>query len=167
VNPETDQLVYRYVSGKKLPEVVVLLLQYSNNFMANQLLLCCGARQYGPPATLTKGLRAVQQFLSQHLDIHDIKMVEGSGLSKSNRISAVTMSRVLAAFSPDQGLMRHEDNEYYKTGNLTDVSTRAGYMTSGSDRRYQYVIMFNSPEKDAGQLIPGVRRLIRSSEGCP
>lgn len=163
-DPETDLQVYRYLSEKTLSEIVTQLLLYSNNFTANQLLLCCGARQYGPPATLAKGLKAVDAFLNQCLDISDIKMVEGSGLSKDNHISAKTMSRVLDAFSSYQSLMRFHDGEYYKTGNLTDVSTRAGYMTTDSGRRYQYVIMFNSPEKDAGQLIPLVKQLIQQAD---
>ena len=162
--PETDRLVYRYVSQKSLSEIVTQLLLYSNNFTANQLLLCCGARQYGPPATLAKGLKAVNAFLEQNLEIHDIEMVEGSGLSKDNLLSAKTMSLILDAFSPYQNLMRYQDGEFYKTGNLTDVSSRAGYITADSGRCYQYVIMLNSPGKDAGRLIPLVKRLIRQAD---
>ena len=161
---ESDRPVYRYLSEKTLPEVVTQLLLYSNNFTANQLLLCCGARQYGAPATLTKGLQAVEDFLNRRLDIHDVKMVEGSGLSKENRVSAKTMSRILDAFLPYQSLMRNQDGEFYKTGNLTDVSTRAGYIIADSGRRYQYIIMLNSPDKDAGRLIPFVNQLIQQAD---
>lgn len=162
VNAKTDQLVFRHTSRSVLTEVVARLMQYSNNFTANQLLLCCGAEKYGPPATLAKGLRAVNAYLHQSPGIHDIQMVEGSGLSRGNRVSARTMSMILDAFTPYQTLMRRQGDTFYKTGNLSDVSTRAGYITVDSGRRYQYVVMLNSPDNDAGRFMPPVRHLIRS-----
>ena len=165
VDPATDRLVYTYVSRHDLAAVVTLLLRFSNNFTANQLLLCCGAKKFGPPATLAKGLAAVGDYLQQELKINDIILVEGSGLSVDNRVSAGTMSLVLTAFSPYRTLMRPQDGqEYYKTGNLTGVSTRAGFLETSSGGLYGYVMMSNKPGRDVGRLMPAVRELVRRAD---
>src|SRR6056297_1707 len=63
VDSAQDRLVYRQRSGYTLEEVVDRLMRYSNNFTANQLLLACGAKQYGPPANLSKGVRILRHYL--------------------------------------------------------------------------------------------------------
>ena len=53
-----DKLIFRYLSRFSLIQVLSTLLEYSNNFIANQLLIASGAKAYGPPGTLEKGIRA-------------------------------------------------------------------------------------------------------------
>jgi serine-type D-Ala-D-Ala carboxypeptidase/endopeptidase (penicillin-binding protein 4) len=164
VDPKTDRLIYEHPSKKDLRQIVAQLLHYSSNFTANQLLFSCGVRKYGPPATLDKGLRALQSYLQQELGIRNIQLTEGSGLSTENRVSAATMCRLLDAFAPYQELMKKDAGEYYKTGTLTNVSTRAGYVTADSGRRFQYVIMFNTPGKKAKRLMPVVKQFIKETD---
>ncbi|MEW6079661.1 MAG: D-alanyl-D-alanine carboxypeptidase [Thermodesulfobacteriota bacterium] len=164
VDPKKDRLVYQHPSRKNLRQIVAQLLHYSSNFTANQLLFACGVKKYGPPATLDKGLRALQSYLQEELNIKNIQLTEGSGLSPENRVSAATMCRLLDAFAPYKELMKKDADEYYKTGTLTNVSTRAGYITADSGRRFQYVIMFNSPGKKAKRLMPVVKAFIKEAD---
>jgi D-alanyl-D-alanine carboxypeptidase/D-alanyl-D-alanine-endopeptidase (penicillin-binding protein 4) len=132
-----------FQSPHELKTVIQSLLQYSNNFIANQLLLSMGARLFGEPATLEKGVRAVQDFSRRHLNLTGLAIDEGSGLSRGNRISPHEMLKVLGKFLPYHGLLKHEKNEFFKTGTLTGVRTRAGYLSGKNGRLYPYIIMIN------------------------
>jgi D-alanyl-D-alanine carboxypeptidase/D-alanyl-D-alanine-endopeptidase (penicillin-binding protein 4) len=62
VNASNDKCIYTFISPYTLEEMIVELLEYSNNFMANQLLITAGATVYGPPGSLEKGIQAVRSY---------------------------------------------------------------------------------------------------------
>ncbi len=148
----SDSLLRRVTASADLETLVRQLLKFSNNFMANQLLLAVGAHVYGPPATLEKGIRVARQYAASALELTDFDLVEGSGISHRNRISAQGMIRILAAFEPYRHLMRRRGREYYKTGTLTGVRTRAGYIDSRRGGRYRFVVMMNTKGKSAEKV---------------
>lgn len=137
-----------FFSPHGLKMIIRQLLQYSNNFIANQLFLSMGAKLYGEPATLEKGRQAVSDFAINRLSLKNLFIDEGSGLSSSNTISPDEMLKILVHFKPFYELMRHEENNYFKTGTLTGVRTLAGYLAGTGGRLYPYVIMVN--EGNAG-----------------
>jgi len=160
INDNTDRLIFRYVSSSSLAEIVVKLLEHSNNFTTNQLLIATGAEIIGPPGTLVKGVTIASDYAKEMLNNEDITIVEGSGISRDNRISAVQMNQVLQEFLPYHYLMRRQGREYYKTGTLYGVSTRAGYIKRSNGEFYRYVIMFNTPGKSTDSLILRLLRIL-------
>jgi D-alanyl-D-alanine carboxypeptidase/D-alanyl-D-alanine-endopeptidase (penicillin-binding protein 4) len=56
--------------------------------------------------------------------------------------------------------MRYQGREYYKTGTLYGISTRAGYIKRTDGELYRYVIMFNTPGKSADTLILRLLRIL-------
>jgi len=116
---------------------------------------------FGPPGNLEKGVRALVNFAADSLQIKDMAIVEGSGISRNNRVSADQMLQVLAKFEPHRALMRHRGREYYKTGTLQGISTRAGYITSVNGGLYRYVVMVNTPGKSTK---PVMRKLLQMME---
>ena len=130
-----------------------MLLEHSNNFMANQILIAAGAKISGPPGTLDKGVLAAKVFAKKKLQIDAIKIVEGSGISRENRISAKTMYTILKAFKPYHHLLHYDDGVYYKTGTLSGISTRAGYMEHNNGRLFPFVIFLNNKGKSAERLM--------------
>lgn len=136
-----------------ITDVVKKLLKYSNNFMANQLLLTLGASLYGPPATLDKGTRAVDQFLQHYFDFKDIKIHEGSGLSRSNKISPNQMLAILLRFMPYHTLLNRKKTEFYKTGTLHNIRTRAGFLSGKNNRLYPYVILLNGTSQGMRNIL--------------
>lgn len=147
VRKETDKLIFKYVSEFSIQQVVSKLFEYSNNFMANQLLVVTGAHVYGPPGTLPKGVRAASTLAKNVLKINNFKIVEGSGISRENTISAHNLHIVLEAFAPHYHMMRREGRVFYKTGTLSNISTRAGYIENSKGGLYRFVIMINTPGK--------------------
>ena len=80
-------------------------------------------------------------------------MVEGSGISRSNKISAHELLKVLNAFEPYHSLLRREGRELYKTGTLRGISTRAGYIMDTDGRLNRFVILINTPGKSAESIM--------------
>ena len=136
-------------SGRSLLEIIEPLMLYSNNFMANQLFLACGAKEYGYPATWDKGRRALNEFMREKLDLSDkaLKMVEGSGLSKNTRVSPGAMLTVLHAFKPYGHLLPQEDNKRIKSGTLKGVYSYAGYFIDSGELDSFVLILNQSGNK--------------------
>lgn len=127
--PGTMTPTYIYYGTQSLEEIVRACLQYSNNYIANQLFLACGVKQFGLPATWEKSRRAVELYIhetfgSAQMNVH---AVEGSGLSKDNRISPAALVAILTRFKPYSALLNTEHRFLVKTGTLKDVFCYAGY----------------------------------------
>jgi D-alanyl-D-alanine carboxypeptidase/D-alanyl-D-alanine-endopeptidase (penicillin-binding protein 4) len=160
VNYDKDKLIYRHISQFDLSEIIRRLLEYSNNFMANQILLTAGAKVFGPPASMEKGVKAANKYLIQQFDLNDASYVEGSGISRNNRLTAQTFLKILSEFKLYHGLMQHKDNEYYKTGTLNGVSTRAGYVISQKGDLYPFVVLINTPGKNTAPVMKQLKKLV-------
>ena len=152
-----------------LAEVVRSINKYSNNVMTRHLLLTMGAKVYGVPGTEEKGRAVIADWLkANHLEMPELILVNGAGLSRDTRISAASMAALLrhawnSPYMPefvsslplsgmDGTLRRRFDDEplvgqlHLKTGSMDDVAAIAGYATSRSGRRYVVVDLHN--EKD-------------------
>ncbi len=160
VNPAADVLVLHHVSEYRLGGIVSRLLEHSNNFIANQLLISVGAAVFGPPGTLDKGVRAARNHAAQVLNIDGLHLVEGSGISRKNRVTARAMHRVLEVFRPYRELMPNRENVYFKTGTLKGVRTLAGYIEKMPEQAFPFVILVNTPGKSAEKILEAVRARI-------
>ena len=156
-----DRLLCRFTSPYSLSEVLSRLLEFSNNYIANQLFITAGIRAFGPPGTMDKGIRAVQTYIHRELKATDIQIVEGSGISKDNRISAADMDQLLVKFYPYRGVMRRQGNESFKTGTLDGVRTRVGYI-DGNGGVYRFVVMVNTPGATADPIMKIIRKIADS-----
>ena len=152
VDPARNKLILRHDSPYSIEEIIAKLLEHSNNFTTNQMLIMAGVKKYGPPGTLTKGVRAMQEYADRHLQLKKIQITEGSGISRRNKMTADDMLKVLNAFYPYRYLLRQNGREYYKTGTLRGISTRAGYIESTDQSFYRYTIFINSPGKSARKV---------------
>ncbi len=151
--PDSGNLIYTYHSIFTVTEVINKLLASSNNFMANQLLITSGVKAFGPPGNLAKGVKAALSYSSEVLGIQDIRLTEGSGISRGNRLSAATMMVILGAFEPHRDLLRRKGREKYKTGSLNGVKTRAGYIEIRDGEPYRYSVIFNTKGRTTGAVM--------------
>ena len=134
-----DKLILSFRSRFTLEGVLKKMLEFSSNFIANQITIALGARVYRPPGTLSKGLRVVHSYAEKELALKDINVVEGSGISRRNRVSALDMLTILKRFEPYRHMLTKKDNLFFKTGSLRGIRTQAGYI-EGSDGTYFFVI---------------------------
>lgn len=161
IQKEADKLIYRYVSSFSLIQTLSKLFEYSNNFIANQLLIAAGAKAYGPPGDLEKGVRAALIYAKNVLEIDHVQIEEGSGISKKNRISAMDFYKILNAFIPHYFLMQQTDNMFYKTGTLKGIHTRAGYIKKKNGELYPFVLMINTPGKSPKPMMDIIQRELK------
>jgi D-alanyl-D-alanine carboxypeptidase/D-alanyl-D-alanine-endopeptidase (penicillin-binding protein 4) len=140
-------LIHR--SESPLTEVIAGMLEFSNNFIANQLLLQIALKRNGPPARLTDGVEHLRGFLVRRigLDPASFHVVEGSGISRANRIDLEAMLKVTDAFYPWRELMRvHQGGSravLAKTGTLKGVYSLAGFLPAPPGERRAFVVMEN------------------------
>ena len=156
--PEDAPLVTAWRS-RPVTELLRQMNQPSDNFMAEMLVKVLGAR-YGGAGSTAAGARVMRAELAE-LDIAP-KIVDGSGLSRSDRTSprdVVTLLDELdgeAAFTGSLGVagrsgtvetrMRGsaaQDRCRAKTGTLRDVSALAGYCTTRGGRLLAFAFLMN------------------------
>ena len=160
VKKTSDKLIFRHVSEFSMLQIISKLLEHSNNFMANQLLITAGAGVFGPPASLAKGVRAASKFAADVLKIDDIKIVEGSGISRQNRVSAQSLYKILNAFEPYHYLMPRDGRSFYKTGTLSGINARAGYIENKDGGLFRFVVLINTPGKSVGEIMDKLLRYL-------
>lgn len=149
--PAGAHLLYTHQSRQTLLDVSRSTLAYSSNFMANLIFLACGAERLGYPATWGKARRAVRDELVRQMGsaAEEIIQIEGSGLSRENRVSAAAMLRLLAVFRPHQDLLNLEQGVALKTGTLTNVHNLAGYLPQGQS----FVIVLNQSANNRAAVL--------------
>lgn len=151
--PGEAKLILTHRSSQPLDQVIAGLLRYSNNFIANQLFLTCGAKEMGYPATWQKSRDVFRVFFSSlGLGEEQIVMVEGSGLSKNDLVTPATLLKILQAFRPYAHLLHMDKGRLIKSGTLTNVYCYAGYFPRGPDR-FPFVVMLNQPKNLRDQIV--------------
>lgn len=163
------------LSWQSLPltDIIRSINKFSNNVMTRHMLLTLGLQDAGAPATIEKGVAAVQRYLEDiGVDHRDLVMVNGAGLSRDVRLTADLLGAVLkrgwqiplmpefAASLPLSGLdgtlrSRLDTPEtrgtmHIKTGSLSGVNGVAGYVHAQSGNHYVVVALLNHPQADAG-----------------
>jgi hypothetical protein len=69
-----------------------------------------------------------------------ITVMEGSGLSYDNRVTAPAMAALLRLFTPYRSLLKEEDGVPHKTGTLWVTKTLVGYLDTPSHGTVRFVI---------------------------
>jgi D-alanyl-D-alanine carboxypeptidase/D-alanyl-D-alanine-endopeptidase (penicillin-binding protein 4) len=149
-----------------LAAVIRDINKFSNNVMARQLFLPLSLAGANPPATTDNAARAVRAWLQRNqLDFPELQMDNGSGLSRSGRVSARHLGELLAyawrsPLMPEyvsslpipgvDGTLRRRLGEssaaghaHIKTGYLDGVRAIAGYITDGRGRTFVVVCLIN------------------------
>ena len=161
------------LTSPSLSEVVRDINKFSNNVMAQQLLLTLALQRPGAVrATPEAGREVLRQWLAQRLgeSLDGVVIDNGSGLSRETRVSAALLARLLqsAWSSPvmpelmaslpvtglDGTLRRAQSSAgmaHLKTGSLRDVTGVAGYVLGTSGKRYVLVAVINHPHANAAK----------------
>lgn len=159
--------------GRPLAEVLRGVMKYSDNALARLIYLQLGAQaaQAGE-ATLAASERVVRDWLAeQGVDATALVLDNGSGLSRSERVSPALLAGVLSAGQrgahapellatlPIAGVdgtlsRRLRDGPAaararLKTGTLRDAVGLAGFVSDASGRPWVFVALINHPEAAA------------------
>lgn len=147
--------------------------KHSNNVMAKMLFLNLGANVLAAPATWDKAERALRSWLKQHeIEIPELVLQNGSGLSRIERISAQSLAKLLndagtraifhefAASLPAVGLEGTQTGRmqgtsmvgqaWLKSGTLNRARNMAGYVLGPKGSRRILVMLINHANAAAG-----------------
>ena len=139
------ELLYTHFNSRTLQQVISAMLEYSNNFIANQLYLLLGAEKFGAPATKEKSQHYAKDYISQHFHWDYYSLEDGAGLSRNNRLSARQLMDVLIRFADHQDLMPKQNSQIFaKSGTLNGVSTYAGYLQN-KRQMLKFAMLINQP----------------------
>ena len=83
-------------------------------------------------------------------------MLEGSGLSRSQRSSAAAMMHILEVFKPYAELLPEANGVLRKSGTLTGVYNFAGYIIE-EDGLYPFVILTNQAANNRAEILRGLQ----------
>jgi serine-type D-Ala-D-Ala carboxypeptidase/endopeptidase (penicillin-binding protein 4) len=156
------------------------MLFYSDNHYAEQLLRSLGEDR--GPGSDAAGLQAETQFLNERgIPRPGLHLADGSGLSDSNRIAAITLARVLADAQARggnasmymllpaggrEGTLRGYDfttalgRVRAKSGHIGGVASLAGYVNTQHHGRVAFAFLINgSPGDPDAAIVRAVDRL--------
>ncbi|MFQ5717502.1 MAG: D-alanyl-D-alanine carboxypeptidase/D-alanyl-D-alanine-endopeptidase, partial [Nitrospinales bacterium] len=164
--PEDAALLVRHDS-EPLALILRGLNKFSNNFVAEQLTKTLAADQFGPPGTTENGVKIIESYMkSLGYSPPRFTLVDGSGLSRQNRLSPDQIVSVLRAVYKDlsvypeliaslavmglDGSVQDRMNgnpaarrARVKTGTLNSVSAISGYFQSQGGEKFVFSIMMN------------------------
>lgn len=158
------QPLLKYNSRFTLDQVVAKMMKYSSNFTANQLWLTLGAQDHGPPGRPSKSKRSMTAYLAS-VGVEGVRLDEGSGLSRRNRLSPTGLVKILSGFKKHHRLLVKSNGGWVKTGTLTGVQSLAGYIDSANRGLLPFAIILNGPEARPGTRERIFKILVRGLGG--
>ncbi|MFH1728802.1 MAG: D-alanyl-D-alanine carboxypeptidase [Pseudomonadota bacterium] len=138
-------LFYQHLSSKTLDDIIKSMMKYSTNFTANQIFLSLGAIINDPPASVDKSSLLISQYLKKQFNITRANIVEGSGISRKNKISAKDLMTVLISYTKEYAYtFTNKTGAFYKTGTLSNIKTAAGFIKKDNQEKVYFVIILNN-----------------------
>ena len=158
------QLMYTYI-GKSINSIATWTNQKSVNLFAEQLVCLVGYVKNGDGST-DNGLRQMNQYWNTRINTSGLYLKDGSGLSRSNGISAEHFcsllnfmhqsknKEVFKATLPVAGISgtlsdvcRNQAGQgrvFAKSGTMSRIKSYAGYVETKSGKKLAFAIIFNN-----------------------
>jgi D-alanyl-D-alanine carboxypeptidase/D-alanyl-D-alanine-endopeptidase (penicillin-binding protein 4) len=148
-------------------DVLANMLKESDNHSAITMFKLVGAKLIDNPGSISKGQQAIQNFLTElGVNRYAYEILEGSGLTRYNKVSADVYIKVLKYMYDDRflfdyfmnalsvagkdGTLRNrmvgteaEGNVFAKTGTLNGVSALSGYVIDKESEVLIFYIVMN------------------------
>ena len=160
------------VRSAPLAEIIRDINKFSNNVMAQQLFLTLGRDSNGSVGSFPASRFVIQRWWQERISQDEpLNIDNGSGLSRTERISAQALGRLLqsAYRSPlmpelisslpisgiDGTMKRSKSNSqgsaHLKTGSINGVTAIAGFVHATNGKHYVLVALVNHPNAPAAR----------------
>lgn len=170
--PSNAELVAVYES-KNLAHILADMNKFSNNFVAEMLTKNLAATEIRSGVTLSRGVEILREELRKAgVETDAFTVVNPSGLTRENLISAATFNKILQNIKKDFSIystileslpiagvdgtlkrrMKNSTAESWvraKTGYLDGVVTLAGYAGHRDGRVFSFSFLYNGPRDEA------------------
>jgi D-alanyl-D-alanine carboxypeptidase/D-alanyl-D-alanine-endopeptidase (penicillin-binding protein 4) len=165
-----------------MSDIVEVILEPSNNWVAEQVLKTLGA-EHGNGGSWREGAAVATRYLADQADIDSaaFHLVDGSGLSAQNLLSPDAIMRLLyhaseqswgpvfraALAEPgEEGstlsnrLGTYEGRIFAKTGSITHVNSLSGYLVAADGREIIFSVLSNASGVSAASVRAGIDRIV-------
>lgn len=180
-------------TSKPLNELLNTMVKESDNLIADNLTKTMGQRYFNQPGTFNNGVAAIKAILSEKADIDLSKavLVDGSGLSRNNRLTASQMMEVVTylylhdkqlnllttlPISGQSGTLRYRQSIRHqplqgsitaKSGSLFGTFNLAGVIKAKSGQELLFVQFVTNyhpqePAEDAPKIDPPITQFERA-----
>ncbi len=143
--PASAELVLTHANSRALSTVLENMLDYSTNFVANDLFLLLGER--GGQSSMAQSQQVMEDWARNKFGWRSFAIEDGAGLSRGNRLSGRQLVDVLGAMEPYRNLVpaqKGNPNVRAKTGTLRGVSCYAGWVRRDG-RWAPFSLLINQP----------------------
>lgn len=149
-----------------IEKAVEEIMQKSNNMVAETVFKIAGGHYAEKTGTTKDAVKMLLNYCNKlNVDTENIKIVDGSGVSKNNLVTADFMTAFLIAqykndksykdsfASAGEGTLKDrmlyfKDNLRAKTGTLCNVSAITGFIQTGKGKLAVFDIMINDPNSN-------------------
>ncbi len=179
--PKTNIYLVDEVQHGILP-MLGLIIKNSDNLVAESLFKAAGAEWAEAQGSFENSKKMLDAYFEKlGIEAQDIRIVDGSGVSKNNLMTADFMANFLVYLSeqdgfeniemllptPSEGTLKNrmlyfKDNLRAKTGTLADTSAIAGYITSKRGKTYAFDIMINDAKTSSADKKNIEEQILRS-----
>ncbi len=145
------------------------VLKNSNNMIAETVFKLAGGKYTGSTGSIENAVQMFNAYCKNNgLNTSDIKIVDGSGVSKNNLMTSDFMTGFMVKLAATNDFAEYKtslptsnegtlanrmlyfkDNLRAKTGTLADISAITGYLTAKSGKTYAFNIMINDAKSKA------------------
>ena len=165
--PDNSRLLAK-IEGRPVEQLVVDMNKVSSNFIAEMLAKNLAARRQ-PPGSMAAGMAILNEYMAAlGLDSTEYALVNPSGLTRQNHLSANALVRVLEDMGRDfrvenefmaslpisgiDGTLRNRMGQTgtkgwvrAKTGYIDGAVSLAGYIGRGNGERVTFAFLYNGP----------------------
>ncbi len=157
--PAESELLYEIKSP--ITTAIPLVLQNSDNLMAETIFKLAGGKKYNTTGTEENAIKTFTEFCTNKgIDTKSIIIKDGSGVSRNNLVTADWLTNSLNKLYKDKDFKKFEDymaqsgdgtlskrlydlrgEARFKTGSLSNVSTIIGLVKSKDGKTYSFAIL--------------------------
>jgi D-alanyl-D-alanine carboxypeptidase/D-alanyl-D-alanine-endopeptidase (penicillin-binding protein 4) len=139
------------INSPKLTDLVYWFNRKSINLYGENLLKAL-ALNAGKPADTPAGVEEVKNFWKEKLaiDPHSLNIGDGSGLSPANRVTTLSMAKILQSLKKELWFESYYESfptyngMIMKSGSIADVLAYAGYQTTAGGKDLVFSFMVNN-----------------------
>lgn len=187
ISDKKDWSLVHTANSPYLSSIIWWTNMVSVNLFAEGILSMMGRVKFGDGSTYSGGAAVEKFWTSKGLDMSGLHVNDGSGLSRSNAISAKHFVQILTWMNaskhsntfkeslPVAGVSgtlagwckgtKAANNLRAKSGSMTRVKSHAGYVTSASGRALAFAIVINNYEATGYQLKTRLEKLFSVMAG--
>ncbi len=152
----TDHKLLFSITSPPLSEIIYWFNQKSINLFGEQLVRVIGEKA-GRNASTMEGIRVINNYWEKKgIDPDALRILDGSGLSPSDRVTSLTMAKVLSFarnkpwFNTYLKSIPFYNNQKMKSGTIANVLAYSGF--SGKENEFSFSLMVNNYSGNTTQM---------------